>query len=124
MGGIDMIGMYIAFIILFAAFLIQNYRDSAQIKYLLDTNRQLSLMVKAKDAIEAQTVIERDKNQEQKKSNTIQEVEEELEKIDRTIQVGGRKFSIFGLDPDQEDEFIRNVSSEVTNAVPVSNVKS
>jgi hypothetical protein len=96
---------------------LEKQKMNETIDHLLETHRQLALTIKAENATEAQVAIERDLMAHRQPTPPIDEpVEPEIPKH---LQVGGRRFSIFGMDPDQEREFMENVVGEVTNAAPV-----
>ena len=93
--------------------------------HLLEAHRHIALTQKAENATEAQVAIERDL--EAHKVGHFRPMGipggdptlPESHPANNQIQVGGRRFSIYGLDPDHEREFLDNVISEVTNATPV-----
>jgi hypothetical protein len=88
------------------------------IDHLLEAHRHIAITAKAENATEAQVAIERDL---QAHLHTTPQIEPtvEPEPLNNRIQIGGRPFTIMGLDPDQERDFMQSVVGEVTNATPV-----
>jgi len=106
---------------LLAQLVFQSWRDAKLIRELLAANRHLSMLVKAENTTEAQVAIERDRMSQASPEGMQAPSFEEPPAPPRSnsFQVGGRKFTISGINPDQEDEFLRNVIDEVTNAAPI-----
>lgn len=99
-----------------------------EIDTLLQEIHELNLLARSPTVEEAQKAIELDRLSARTANDASQSFpSEEADSIPpppRTFQVGGRPFTLIGVNEEAENEFIKNVIEEVGNARPVPTRKS